>query len=491
MMPAGCGRQRAWRSVSGDSAAAARGFLQAADVLACRPPLVRSTVFPFQTMVMALDFVNSRAAMEEDLNLVLAEAHLHNIAPGFLANFELLHLILNELQVPLITMCAYDDVEAVSKLALGACFNLLKPLHTGSLNMLKTKALEHKPRKATPQGPILSRTKSRMVSSPTKRPQEMLILERNNLSNPESNEFQVPEVRKAHGCSKKPDRVQWIHELQEKFLDAVKVLGDKYATPQGIRKLMNVNGLTSKHIASHLQKHRLQQQKAKQGGQNQMNASTKSVSELIGLAHNAAITESIIPRVDADIEGVYPSRLWMHMSERPVTEAVASKTYTYTCTSGVYRDETKSVWDEYEKGLQEEFSASNRHWQQIGLPSSKRKLPAKNNVVVIDRSVSSGAPKAAGNNGNVEKINLLRGIEAASNNDSVGNINLPEGPPDVREEEISRWMSLLEGSQDQPNLCLEDPMQVDITGNADIDGSMAQEATAQNAPVDDPVTLIA
>jgi hypothetical protein len=125
-------------------------------------------------------------------------------------------------------MGAYDDGEAISEhVALGACSHVLKPLHAGSLNILKQKALEHKVKKATPQGPISSRTQSRMVSSSfTVRHQEMHVLERNDLPNPGSNEFEVPKVRKARG-SQKPGRAEWTVELHEKFLDAIEILGDK------------------------------------------------------------------------------------------------------------------------------------------------------------------------------------------------------------------------------------------------------------------------
>ncbi|RLN11973.1 hypothetical protein C2845_PM09G23470 [Panicum miliaceum] len=429
---------------------------------------------------MALDFVKSRVAIKEELDLVFVEVHLRNIAPGSLANSELLHHILNELQVPVITMCAHHDEEALSEhVALGACSHVLKPLDTASLNMLKQKALEHKSKKATPQVPIPNRTKSRMVSSSTERLQEMLILEENNLSNTGNSEFEVPEVEKAHGCSKKLGRVTWTVELHEKFLDAIEVLGDKYATPERSRRLMNVKGLTWKHIGSHLQKHRSRKQNAKQGGQHQRNASTKLVSELIGSGQTAATTESITPRVDADIREAYPSRMW-----KQVKEAAALKTYMYTRTSGISIDSTKSVWDEYQKGLQKEFSASNKRWQHIGLSSSKCQLPVKNNVVVIDGGVSSEAPKAAGEIGYgasvesscssslstclVDQVGDNNHSEAAGKYDNVGNINLLEGtmnkdasdplafllsddldligPSDGLEEQVSYLMSELEGS---------------------------------------------
>ncbi|KAF8686982.1 hypothetical protein HU200_043261 [Digitaria exilis] len=465
-------------------------------------------VFPFETVEMALDFVKRRPAIKEELDLVLAEVRLRNIAPGSSAHSELLHHILNELQVPLFTMCAHGDKDALSKhVALGACFHVLKPLHTGSLNMLKQKALEHKSKKAKPQGPIPSKTKSGMASSSTKRLQEMLIIERHNLSNPGSNESEVPEVDKQHGCSKKPGRFKWTVEFHEMFLDALGVLGDEYATPEGILKLMNVKGLTSKQIASHLQ-------------------------------------ESITPRVDADIREVYPTRLW-----KQVKEAAAPKIGTYSFTSGTYIDGTKSVWDDYENKLQKQFAASNRSWQQKGLSSSKRQLPVKNNVVVIsvessgssslstslvDQDGENTRTEAAGNNDNVGNINMFKdgGIsnespkaaceigygasvesfglsslptslvaqigennrtEAAGNNDNVGNVNMLEGtmnkehtvardpddvwgflesneldltlPNDAKEEAISNLMNELQGLQDKQNLGLEDLLQVDNAWN--------------------------
>ncbi|CAN6192892.1 unnamed protein product [Urochloa humidicola] len=437
-------------------------------------------VFAFQTVEMALDFVKSRAAIEEELDLVLAEVHLRNIPPGSLANSELLNHIQNELQVPLITMCAYDDKEAISELvALKACSHLLKPLHTGSLNVLKKVALEHKSKKAvalehkskkeTPQGPIPSRTKSRRVLSSTKRPQEMLIPEMNNLSNPGSNEFEFPEVQKAHGRSKKPGRISWTIRLHEMFLDAIEVLGDKHAKPEEIRKLMNVKGLTYKHISSHLQKHRLLQRNAKQGAQHKKNARS---------APSAAASESITPTVDAGSTELYPLRLW-----KKVKEAALLKTCTYTRASRIYR---------------------NRCRQQIGGSSSKDQSPAKNNVVVLDGGVSSESPKAAGEIGYcasiespgssslstslVDQIGENNRTEAAGKNSNMENINLLEdtmnkehtattdpsdiwvfpqsdnldltGPSQGREDEISDWSEL-----ERILFGQEDPLQVDNAWN--------------------------
>jgi hypothetical protein len=60
---------------------------------------------------VALDFVKRGAAKEAELDLVLVEVNLNNMAPGTSANSDLLHYcILNQLQVPLTDKSLYSEL---------------------------------------------------------------------------------------------------------------------------------------------------------------------------------------------------------------------------------------------------------------------------------------------------------------------------------------------------------------------------------------------
>lgn len=506
-------------------------------------------VLPFQTAEAALDSLRRGVAKEEELDLVLAEVHLSNKAMGTLANSELFHHILNELQVPLITMCAYGDEEAVSEcMALGASFHVLKPLNSGTFNILKQRALEHRSRRAIPEGSsILNKTKRRMDSSSTKKPKSMFIPESSNVHKSESEKDEEPDVWKACGYSKKPGWFKWSIELHEKFLEAVEVLGGKSATPKRILQRMNVKDLTSKQIASHLQKHRhrLLKHKAKQGGQDQWNASMKPVSELIISAYSVATSKSnnqlattqtpITPIVASAIREKYPIRLWTPMEESSA-EAAASK--TNTCTSAIYRDDTKSVWDKYEKGLQKRLSLSSK-WQ---LRSAKSKAVSKDKGIankapyaagekgygapasaplessgssslltsLLDQVGENSRTKAAGNNGDLENITLHEDImnreyTAATSTDGLLDLGSSALLDDTNksctaEMELSTfWVSQLEGSQEHQDLVPDNLLQVDDAWNnalqsvslTNMDARMAQEAANGDAPAYDPVQQFA
>ncbi|XP_058768713.1 two-component response regulator ARR2-like [Vicia villosa] len=63
---------------------------------------------------------------------------------------------------------------------------------------------------------------------------------------------------------KKPRRVVWSDDLHAKFVDAVNLIGisNSKVVPSKIVALMNVDGITTAHVASHLQKYRHKKKKA-------------------------------------------------------------------------------------------------------------------------------------------------------------------------------------------------------------------------------------
>ncbi|XP_038681854.1 two-component response regulator ARR14-like [Tripterygium wilfordii] len=86
----------------------------------------------------------------------------------------------------------------------------------------------------------------------------------------EPEEMNKEDVEDDSGFEKKKRKLVWTHELHEKFLQAVKVLGVDYAHPKKIVELMNVQGLKKEQVSSHLQKYRLSLKKWHHAKQNTM-----------------------------------------------------------------------------------------------------------------------------------------------------------------------------------------------------------------------------
>ncbi|XP_015576568.1 protein PHR1-LIKE 1 isoform X2 [Ricinus communis] len=90
-------------------------------------------------------------------------------------------------------------------------------------------------------------------------------------------------------------RMRWTPELHEAFVEAVNKLGgSERATPKGVLKLMNVEGLTIYHVKSHLQKYRTARYKPESAeGTSEKKLSPIDEMKSLDLKASMGITEAL------------------------------------------------------------------------------------------------------------------------------------------------------------------------------------------------------
>ncbi|KAG6500358.1 two-component response regulator ARR10-like [Zingiber officinale] len=222
-------------------------------------------VQPFKSTAEAL---SSLREQDHRIDLFLIEVHAGEASSAgstTLASFDLVDLIVNQTDIPVITMCANDDDKIICEsLRHGARFHFTKPVTKAVAEVMRQKAMQGK----TEHG----------IARSNQADLEGIHIEYCDSINVEDGKgklglefYGVVAPRRTVRCtgnsdvetgegSEKPQRrrsgrLTWDSDLRQRFSSAVELLG-QHAVPRKILELMNVDGITIKQIASHLQKHR-------------------------------------------------------------------------------------------------------------------------------------------------------------------------------------------------------------------------------------------
>ncbi|KAK1281582.1 Two-component response regulator ARR10 [Acorus calamus] len=178
-------------------------------------------------------YTSSASSAEEALTLLRGNKGRYDIVicditmPGDIDGFSLLKIISSEMNIPVIMTLVGDDAKTITKgITNGACDYLLKPV---KIEQLK-KIWQH------------------VVKKSLQNPTEMMMKSMMPMKRNRSEQSKIKEEN-----SKTP-RFVWDPKLQNKFINAVESLGLQSATPKKIMEIMNIPGLSTTQISSHLQR---------------------------------------------------------------------------------------------------------------------------------------------------------------------------------------------------------------------------------------------
>ncbi|XP_059456679.1 two-component response regulator ARR14-like [Corylus avellana] len=199
---------------------------------------------------VALSIVREK---EDDLHLVLAEAHLPDMD-----KYEFLERMGEMSKLPVVLMSADDNENAMlGSLFKGAMFYLVKPVTLNNVrNLWQFASMKSREETAATDGvsSVQGETSDIEIQSFENKMQQSHQKAKRKV--PEAMEKDEEEDNDDSTVIKKPKLI-WTNDLHNRFLEAIRVLGIDGAHPKKILQHMKVQGLKKENISSHLQKYRL------------------------------------------------------------------------------------------------------------------------------------------------------------------------------------------------------------------------------------------
>ncbi|XP_058734323.1 two-component response regulator ARR14-like [Vicia villosa] len=205
---------------------------------------IEKTCFQFHYQVKTCSKVSDALDLlrktTDCFDMVLIEAQMPDMD-----SYEFLQHVTQEIKIPVIMMCADGSTNAVMKSVVnGACDYWIKPLNENQIKNM----WQHVARSVMKENKKQEINREKLNVEGSKTAVEDYIMIQDTETDKNKQEIQAEKSRLA--------RLAWSPDLHKKFVDAVIELGADRAVPKKIQEIMNVDGLTRGHIASHLQKYR-------------------------------------------------------------------------------------------------------------------------------------------------------------------------------------------------------------------------------------------
>nr|XP_011460283.1 PREDICTED: two-component response regulator ARR12 [Fragaria vesca subsp. vesca]XP_011460333.1 PREDICTED: two-component response regulator ARR12 [Fragaria vesca subsp. vesca] len=223
--------------------------------------LLRKCKYHVTTTNQAIKALEMLRENRNKYDLVISDVNMPDMD-----GFKLLELLGLEMDLPVIMLSGYSDVELVMKgIDHGACDYMLKPVRLEELkniwqHVVRKKKSETKDQKKSSNQDKASNGTGEGVrgASPTGSSDQnwKLHKKRKDQNRDEEEESEDDEHETEDSLNQKKPRVVWSGDLHRKFVAAVNQLGVEKAVPKKILDLMDVEGLSRENVASHLQKYR-------------------------------------------------------------------------------------------------------------------------------------------------------------------------------------------------------------------------------------------